>query len=89
MNKFTSGLVKELRDNEAKERSKKNKVKFKKIVTNITFSPITFFVRKIATILLLILAAIGLLALIYPTTRNEMWDILNNEFQHIYQLINF
>lgn len=88
MNKFNSGLVKGLREQEAKERAKTNKRKFKKAVVKGTVSPISFFVRKTATIILLILATIGLLALIYPNTREAMFDIVRDQWEQIKTLLN-
>lgn len=88
MNKFNSGLVKELREKEAKERAETNKTKIKKAVVKGTVLPISSFVRKTATIILLILATIGLLALIYPNTREAMIDIIRDQWEQIKTLLN-
>ena len=59
MAKFNYGLVKEIKAEENRKRTKDKKEKIKRVVVNGTLSPISFIIRKIATIILLILAAIG------------------------------
>lgn len=88
MRKFETGLVKGIQEGETKARSEHNKETIKKVVIKGTLSPMGFVVRKVATIILLILAAIGLLALIYPQTRTAMQEILSDQFNQIKELLN-
>lgn len=88
MRKFETGLVKGIQEEETKARSEHNKETIKKVVIKGTLSPMGFVVRKVATIILLILAAIGLLALIYPQTRTAMQEILSDQFNQIKELLN-
>lgn len=88
MAKFNYGLVKEIKAEENRKRTKDKKEKIKRVVVNGTLSPISFIIRKIATIILLILAAIGLLALIYPQTRTAMHSIIVEQWQQIKTLLN-
>lgn len=88
MSKFKNGLIKGQREEEAQKRNEENKEKIKKAVVKGTVSPLGLIIRKIATIILLVLATIGLLALIYPTTRAEMLNILREQWQQILSLLN-
>lgn len=88
MAKFNSGLVKGLKDEKNREKTEKNKRKIKNAVVKGTISPISFIIRKIATIILLILATIGLLAVIYPQTRSAMQEIITEQFNQIISLLN-
>ena len=88
MRKFETGLVKGIHKEEAKQRTEHNKETIKKVVVKGTLSPVAFVIRKAATIILLILAAIGLLALIYPQTRTAMQEILQDQFEQIKNLLN-
>ena len=88
MAKFSNGLVKGLKDEKNREKTEKNKQKIKNAVVKGTISPISFIIRKIATIILLILATIGLLTVIYPQTRSDMQDIITEQFNQIISLLN-
>lgn len=88
MKKFETGLVKGIQEAETKKRNEQNKETIKKVVVKGTLSPVAFVIRKAATIILLILAAIGLLALIYPQTRTAMQEILQDQFEQIKNLLN-
>lgn len=88
VNKFKTGLVKGIQEEESKARSEQNKETIKKVIIKGTLSPFGYVIRKTATIILLILAAIGLLALIYPQTRTAMYEILCDQFNQIKELLN-
>lgn len=86
-NKFNSGLIKGQREEEARIRVDENKTKIKRAIVKGTISPVSFIIRKLATIILLILATIGLLALIYPTTRSEIYNIIQEQINQILILL--
>lgn len=88
MAKFNNGLVKGLKDEKKREKTEKNKQKIKNAVVKGTISPISFIIRKLATIILLILATIGLLTVIYPQTRSAMQEIITEQFNQIISLLN-
>lgn len=87
MKKFETGLVKGRQQEAAKKRSEKNKERIKEFAVKTAISPISFVIRKTATIVLLILAAVGLLAIIYPQTRSAMQDILREQWEQIKNLL--
>ena len=87
MKKFETGLVKGIQEEETKRRSEHNKEIIKKVIVKGTLSPAEYILRKTATIILLILAAIGLLAIIYPQTRTAMQDIIITQIEQIKNLL--
>lgn len=87
MAKFKTGLVKGYREEQEKERAEQAQQKAKKVAYKIAVSPFSGLVRKAATIILLILATIGLLALLHPETRSTIIGILKTYFEQIKTLL--
>lgn len=88
MAKFNTGLVKGYRELQDKQKNEQQREKVKKAINKFAFSPISNVIRKIATILLLLLATVGLLALLHPETRTALINILNMYFVQIKNLLN-
>lgn len=71
-------LKHDIRDKEVIVVEKSNMIKF-------SVRSIVAFVRLCATILLLFLAAVGLLCLIYPETREPLLTIIEQLYQQLIQ----
>lgn len=99
--KFKRGLLKEIREEKEQELhqeelhqkynlSEKNimiveKNNIIKFLLNSCFR----LMKCLATIVLLILASIGLLSLIYPEIRSPLLNVLNDLFQQLMSLLPF
>ena len=93
--KLKTGLIREVKENE-KFTKKQKDIKLRHNISNenvlvveknnfVKFLINSFgrIIRLIATACLLVLAIIGLTALIYPTTRTGLWDIWQDTMLHV------
>ncbi len=98
-NKFKKGFVTEFKHKRLQEQEENRIRKKHNITDNIVVveksNTFKFIIRVIVLLLktaawisLIILAAVGILCLIYPETRNELFQILNEIFDETNQLIH-
>lgn len=85
--KYSIGLVKGIRETERQEKINQRKNTANRLFFNVVSNPIGGLIRTIATIILLILATIGLLSLIYPETRRTIYGILQDYYNEILSLL--
>ncbi len=85
--KYSIGLIKGLREEERLNKINQRKAVANRLFFNVVSNPIGGIVRTIATILLLTLATIGLLALLYPETRHTIYGILCDYYDQVISLL--
>lgn len=86
--KYSIGLVKGIREEERQNKINHRKDMANHFFFNIVSNPIVGIIRTLATILLLILATVGLLSLLYPETRHTIYGILHDYYNQILSLLS-
>ena len=101
MGKFKKGLVEDIKQEQAFQRQQTNlKEKYniteqevvvveKSNMVKFTAKAVAAVIRTVATICILFLAAVGLLALVYPNIRAQVAVTWNEIFRQIQQYLPF